>query len=372
MKSATPGHPSPLQEEIHRQVSLQPQGLSFEEFMGIALYHPKHGYYSRPRPIGKQGDFFTSVSTGPCFGELLARQIRQIQQAWSAPTPFSVIEQGAHAGTLARDILRVWPNLNYRIVEPLPCLRNLQLETLHGLLTNVRQVPHLHNLREPNAVFLCNELLDAFPVRRLHFTRQHWEEWRVVADGPSLRFASFPLEATGFEAPLWLPESAPEGFTLEVCPSLRPWLEDLTSAVGRAVALIIDYGLTREERFQPHRRDGTLRAYRRHQLVDQILDCPGELDLTWHIDFTSLLEAAEDLGWKVLGFTDQARFLTGVATPWLRSLEGQPDHPLLAQFKTLIHPSILGRSFRVLALSKDSDFLELDGFQFARPAPTFP
>lgn len=334
--------------------------------MRLALYHPCHGYYSRPRPIGKRGDFFTSVSVGPCFGQLLARQIRQICDAWDRPASFSVIEQGAHAGDLARDLLQAWPGLSYCLVEPLPPLRQLQHQTLHDLRADFRHVSQLEELREANAVFLCNELLDSFPIRRLHFLRKRWEEWRVVVEHNSLQMRSFPLELTGFELPDWVPSAVPEGFTLEVCPSLVPWLERLTAAVERGVAFILDYGLVREERFMPERRAGTLRAYRNHRPVTDPLELPGETDLTWHIDFTVLMEAARRLGWEVAGFTDQARFLTGVAAPWLRSLEGQADHPLLAQFRTLTHPGMMGRAFRVLALSKNAGALAMDGFQYQR------
>lgn len=355
-----------LFDEIQQQASHHSCGLSFEEFMGLSLYHPIYGYYSRPRPIGKQGDFFTSVSAGPCFGELLARQIRQIYDAWGAPASFCVIEQGAHSGVLARDILGAWPGLPYRLVEPMDCLREFQCQTLQDLQADIRQVSSLRNLRETNAVFLCNELLDSFPVRRLHFSGSRWEEWRVVADRNTLRLRSYPLDETGFCLPGWVPAKAPEGFTLEICPGLAAWLADLTCAIERGVAIVVDYGLTREERLDPSRRGGTLRAYRGHRLVEDPLERPGETDLTWHIDFTGLIETALELGWKVEGFTDQARFLTGVAVPWLRSLEGQADHPLLTQFNTLTHPAIMGRSFRVLALSRNAGPLKLDGFQFTQ------
>ena len=364
MNIAGPSPNTPVLQEIRRRASLEPVGLSFEQFMEIALYHPISGYYTQPRPIGKRGDFFTSVSVGPCFGELLTRQIRQIHELWNTPAPFCVIEQGAHSGELASDILRTWPDLPYRLVEPLPSLSTAQRETLHSLNANIRHVSSLRDLREENAVFVCNELLDAFPVRRLHFTGHCWEEWRVVAEQDSLQLRSFPLQDTGFELPGWIPASAPDGFTVEVCPTLRSWLADLTTATNRVIALIIDYGLTREERFSPERREGTLRAYQKHRLIPNPLESPGERDLTSHVDFTTLIEEARRLGWDVLGFTDQARFLTGVAAPWLHSLEGQADHPSLNQFKTLTHPSMMGRSFKVLALSRNTPLLKLDGFQF--------
>jgi len=364
-----PSHPpdaSTLADEIRHRIAQSPRGISFAEFMELALYHPDHGYYSRPQPIGQEGDFFTSVSVGPCFGFLLARQIRQIHEALGAPTTFSLVEQGAHSGQLTRDLLAAWPDLPCRLVEPLPLLREFQNQTLRDVQAEVRQVSRLTELQEPNAVFLGNELLDAFPVRRLHFTRGHWEEWRVCQEDGALEFRSLPIAETDLELPDWLPKTALDGFSVEVCPSLEDWVRELSTAIERGVALLIDYGLTRKERLAPERRMGTVRAYRDHQIVENPLERPGETDITCQVDFSGVIEHARAHGWEVVGFTDQARFLTGIAASWLRSLEGRPDHPLIAQFKTLTHPGIMGRDFKVLALAKNTGPLHLDGLQFTQ------
>ena len=80
--------------------------LTWAEIMRIALYEPGVGYYRQGvRRIGREGDFFTSVSAGPFFGRLLAEQARQVWVAMGRPVEFTLIEQGAHDGTLARDIL---------------------------------------------------------------------------------------------------------------------------------------------------------------------------------------------------------------------------------------------------------------------------
>ena len=47
--------------------------ISFARFMELALYCPLYGFYERERDIiGRGGDFYTSVSVGNLFGELLA------------------------------------------------------------------------------------------------------------------------------------------------------------------------------------------------------------------------------------------------------------------------------------------------------------
>src|SRR5215217_8061206 len=80
--------------------------ISFREFMDLALYQPEHGYYSSGRAaIGRGGDFYTSVSVGPVFGRLLARQFAELWDRLGNPAEFAIVEQGAHEGTFAADCL---------------------------------------------------------------------------------------------------------------------------------------------------------------------------------------------------------------------------------------------------------------------------
>ena len=91
---------SDIREEIARSGA-----VSFARFMELALYAPGCGYYERRREIGRRGDFFTSVSVGPVFGELLALQFAHwLEEIAPAPAPCQIVEAGAHDGRLALDI----------------------------------------------------------------------------------------------------------------------------------------------------------------------------------------------------------------------------------------------------------------------------
>src|SRR5215470_3565303 len=119
-----------IRGEIERQ---GPQ--SFAWFMQQALYHPEHGYYSSGRcAIGRTGDYFTNVSVGPLFGQLLAVQFFEIWERLGEMNEFVIVEQGAHDGEFARDVLDVvqkrrpkfFEALRYRILEPFPILKERQ------------------------------------------------------------------------------------------------------------------------------------------------------------------------------------------------------------------------------------------------------
>src|ERR1700757_3078862 len=102
MKLANPDLTRCIRDEIEKQGP-----ISFARFMRLALYHPEHGYYSSGRcAIGRKGDFFTNVSVGPLFGELLAAQFAEIWERLSKIDDFIIVEQGAHDGQFARDVLQ--------------------------------------------------------------------------------------------------------------------------------------------------------------------------------------------------------------------------------------------------------------------------
>lgn len=328
-------------------------GISFAEFMRLALYHEDHGYYARPRKIGRSGDFYTGVSVGPCFGMLLARKIAEIQQLLGGPADFAIIEQGAHDGQLAEDILNELP-ARYLIDEPNPNFREAQREKLGDRAEFWSGEP------VEAGVFLCNELVDAFPVHRVRFEAGAWRELRVFLDGDEFSERSDDLDLDP-ELLSLLPAEAAEGFQTEICPAASRWISQLGRYFERGVFLIIDYGLTAGEFFAPERREGVLRCFREHSATDNPFEAVGQTDITTQVNFSQLEAAAAAAGLDNLGLTDQSRFLTRIAADWLREIElaGGPPSPeqaaLLRQFQTLTHPGLMGRVFRALTLGKGAN-----------------
>jgi SAM-dependent MidA family methyltransferase len=376
----TPGHPSgpqdtPLFHLVFQRISESPEGsVPFSAWMDLALYHPEWGYYSRRgatpgfREVGRSGDFFTSVSVGETFGLLLAHRIaRAWETDFGRTLPFVLVEQGGHDGRLARDILtglreigtQLLEGLEYRLVEPRPALR----EVLEAGLTSdpadrLRIVDSLEAARAPAGLFLCNELLDAFPVELLVFTEGMWHERRVGWDAAT----AGPAWVTGPLRPEWtafaesLGTEFPEGYVTEICPAVDAWMKDAARLFDRGLWWIIDYGHERADYYLPQRSTGTLRCYRGHRAGENPFDHPGEQDLTAHVDFTRVEEAAGREGLARRLFTDQHHFLIDAGRPWLLSLEGKAPDPAAAkrlrQFQTLTHPSMMGQQFKVMELGR--------------------
>lgn len=346
---SAPASPTPLQALLTRRIAESPHGrMPFAKVMELALYHPEHGYYGRgPRRIGREGDFFTSVSVGPLFGRLLAQLARQEWERLGCPADFAIVEQGAHDGQLAADVLAALdiPGCRYCIVEPRPEWQQAQRQRLGDRaewVESISQAP-------ADAIFLCNELPDAFPVHLVQWNGDSWEECHVDA---SLEWALAPLSSPELAAEVArLPRDLAVGHRMEIGLAALRWVRELAASPVRGAVFIADYGLDAEE--FATRPDGTLRRYHRHQTDDHLLADLGESDLTCHVHFTRLIEEAASHGLEVRDYDLQGRYLTRLAAPWLKSLDGRGlDAATLRQFQSLTHPAIMGRSFRCLVLER--------------------
>lgn len=361
-------------EDLIRGEIRQRGAISFARFMAMSLYSPKTGYYeTHARTIGRRGDYFTSVSVGEVFGQLLAHQVLEWADACvirgeGPDSGLVLVEAGAHDGRLALDILNHlarqapdhYARLQYRIIEPSESRRDWQLKTLEPHASRIVHVPDLDALTPFRGVFLSNELLDAFPVHRLRWNRANavWEElgvteaageWSWVAlDRPSFD-VDVAMSEAGFHFPPELLAVLPDGYVLELNPSAADWWGRLMSRVERGFGLMIDYGLEADEWVHPGRLQGTARAYADHRVSDNLLASPGRQDLTAHVNLTAIERAGAAAGAATAVLCRQSEFLTRIVQSLEKSEQGPAwNAAQLRQFQTLVHPSHLGYSFRVL------------------------
>ena len=360
--------------------------LPFARFMELALYCPYCGYYETKVDIGRRGDFYTIVSAGELFGQLLAfRFSGWLEEMRSAESGVRIVEAGAHNGQLAKDILawlqlkrpKLFEQITYSIIEPSARRQERQRETLKRFanvlwFANFQSMASstLHSaLRTPhlNGVIFSNELLDAFPVHRFDWDAKEkkWFEWGVAVDGDKIVWTKIQnphsaLRTQQLELPssiLHLPPSLlavlPDGYTIETSPAAEDWWRNAAGILERGWLMTLDYGLTADELFSPARPRGTLRAYFRHRISDDVLANPGEQDITAHVNFSAIQNAGEDCGLKTEYFGSQAKFLTEIlaAADKTKSL-GDWGAKQTRQFQTLTHPEHLGRAFRVLVQSR--------------------
>jgi SAM-dependent MidA family methyltransferase len=375
--------------EIIRCEAAQRGVLSFARFMELALYCPVHGYYETKKDNpGWHGDFYTSVSVGELFGQLLAFQFAEWleEQVHSPQSTVHIVEAGAHDGQLARDILawlrsnrpELLDQIEYWIVEPSSRRQEWQGETLREFAPRVRWFAGFHSLLQERTchsspatchpplrgVIFSNELLDAMPVHRFGWdaAKKTWFEWGVTVDDEQFAWAKIQPSAFSLQ-PSALESVLPDGYTIETCPAAESWWREAANVLGHGKLLTIDYGFTADELFSPSRPRGTLRAYFRHHASDDLLANVGEQDLTAHVNFSAIQAAGESVGLKTESFQTQSQFLTrilakaskdnslGKLVASKRSEDGWTSAQS-RQFQTLTHPEHLGRAFRVLVQSR--------------------
>jgi SAM-dependent MidA family methyltransferase len=378
----------PVLIELIRE-SVRTRGpASFAWFMEQALYHPEHGYYSSGRcAIGRAGDYFTSVSVGPLFGELLAAQFEEMWEALGRPADFTIVEQGGHQGEFATDALAAarkkapefFSALRYRIIEPFPVLRERQTKALSSFETKVEWRDSLESLEPFVGVHFSNELLDALPVHlicsrglaagvaaELHETP--WGERLVDLQNDEFVFVERPISSPMLRARLPRLPSRPAGYATEANLAALELIEAISRRLDRGFVLAVDYGYSRNEYYAASRGDGTLQCRMRHRILGSPFEEIGHADITTHVDWTSVADRALDCGFAVAGFTDQHHFLTGIISELLRDEFEEKTAPATRRaLQTLLHPDFLGVSFQYLGLARNiAPEVQLSGFRFAR------
>jgi SAM-dependent MidA family methyltransferase len=369
-----PHAPTSLADALRAEIA-RCGAIPFRDFMERALYDPAHGYYgSGHAQVGRGGDYFTNVSVGPLFGQLLARQFEEMWLRLDAPPAFTIVEQGAHRGDFALDVLGGAPLLSpafhhairYVIVEPFPQAQAAQRRTLGTFATGVSWVSSLAELPSFTGVHFSNELPDAFPVHRVVWRGNEWLERAVDFSDTRFVFVDAPLSNSALRLALARLPAVPPGYETEINLAAPVWIADVAARLDRGYLLAIDYGYPGAEYYRPERSSGTLSAYANHRREPDPLSRPGEIDLTTHVDFTSLAEAAGTAGLDLAGFTDQHHFMVGLGR--LHFTGSSTSAPEIRAFKTLMHPNLMGRSFHAIGFAKGVGGAPLIGFQYGGDA----
>jgi SAM-dependent MidA family methyltransferase len=358
----------PLIELIRREIV--PNGiLSFARFMELALYCPVYGYYETKKDNpGRRGDFFTSVNVGELFGQLLAFQFAEWLEAEvrNQKSEVRIVETGAHNGTLAKDILnglqlsrpKLFEQIGYGIIEPSVRRQAWQREKLDKYAPQVEWFAGFEELKSRtknsklNGVIFSNELLDAMPVHRFGWdaAAKKWFEWGVALEGEKFVFAKIQTPDARPQTPdPALCEVLPDGYTVEISPAAQNWWREAAGVLEQGRLLTMDYGLSADELFSPSRPHGTLRAYFRQHVADDILANPGEQDITAHVNFSAIQAVGESAGLTTESFLTQSQFLTRILDKAAKDKSfGEWNISRTRQFQTLTHPEHLGRTFRTL------------------------
>jgi SAM-dependent MidA family methyltransferase len=344
--------------------------MPFARFMELCLYHPGHGYYARGLGGGGGRDYVTSSGIHRAYGALLARQAAEMWRLLGAPERFRFVEFGPGEGRFARDVLDASranapfaAALEYVLVETSPALVERQQRLNAATGTGAAAAPprvawktleELEREADRSGGFagclFANEVLDAFPVHRVTSGDEGLREVHVDFENGAFRTTLRPLSTPDLGDYLRHHSIAPEpGQIADVAPAAARFVGRAARLLSRGWFVIVDYGDEAADLFHPARRRGSLRAFHRHRLVDDLLARPGEQDLTAHVDFTAVRRAAAEAGCEAAATVSQAHFLLALGA--LEDFEAQ-DLAAREALKEIVLPDRMGGAFRVLVLRR--------------------
>ena len=346
-----------LRQLIVQEIERAGGWLSFRRYMELALYAPGLGYYmAGARRLGPDGDFVTAPEISRLFGLTLTRQLEQLSTLGLG----EILEIGAGSGALAADILLGLERAScvpsrYLILELSPDLRDRSRDTLAARAPHLlERVAWLNRLPPAfTGTVIGNEVLDAMPVHLFERGDHGVVELGVSLEGGAFSWSERVTEDSGRVDADCFPAS---GYRSEVQLVARAFTRSVAASLTRGVILFIDYGFPRREYYHPQRVEGTLMCHYRHRAHGDPFFLPGLQDITSHIDFSGIANAAKDAGLDLLGYTNQAQFLVNCGITDVLG-ETSPEDvaayaPLAAQAQKLLSPAEMGEIFKVIALGK--------------------
>lgn len=362
-------HSHALQTLIRDMIHAAGGWIPFEQFMNLALYAPGLGYYSSgATKLGSAGDFVTAPEISSLFGRTLAQQVLQISRQIKHA---DILEFGAGSGKLALDLLLELEKSDalpgkYFILEVSAELRQRQQTLFANKAPHlVQAIEWLEQLPAPfTGTILANEVLDAMPVHIVTWRNNELFERGVTWENHQFAWQDRPINNAELKhiASQLTPQINPDNhlvfsYVSEINLTAGHFMRSLTNLLQQGVILLIDYGFGLSEYYHPQRNQGTLMCHYRHHAHDDPFYLPGLQDITSHVDFSAVTQAAGDSGLALLGYTTQAYFLincgiTGILaqTP---AEETSSFLPQSSQLQKLISPAEMGELFKVIAFGKD-------------------
>ena len=388
-----------LRQKIEQEI-YENGPIPFSRYMELCLYHSELGYYARQAgQFGKAGDFYTSSDVHAVFGRLLARQFEQMWHALGSPPIIRILELGPGRGLVPQDVLdwsekkfpEFFASLQYQLCESSPALQERLKQTLarhfesgkcalvETGLARSQNIPSAssHETRQASSlrpeiplIVYANEFFDALPVEVISGTGKLQV---IVQDEKFVETWTTPnLEELKYLDRYSVHPEAEE--RVEVPLIAQDYVQIATQSVESGFLIVIDYGYTRQELLAGRHR-GTIMTYRQHSASPNPYQAPGEQDITAHVNFTALADAAEHSGMKVEKLLTQSQFLMGIGegNQFSDAFEEcklpQERAKVALQLKHLVTPAGIGETFQVLLGSKGvtADAVnQLSGLRFGR------
>ncbi len=334
---------------------------SFSAYMQEWLYSAE-GYYAKMPVIGKDGDFYTSVSSSMFFGGSIANHLLQVLDGGFLSPKTSVVEIGAHRGYLLADMIQfiftlrpeLLGTLSFYVVEPLENVRLTQQEyflSSFGDKLEIHIVESLDDVQADEAYIVANELFDAFACEIIY------QDKMLYIDKDKALFDSMDEQTRKLASKYSIEKG-----------ELPLGLDEFASALGKNFSkynfVIFDYG-----EFES-RGDFSLRVYKSHKVYpffeltsfasdkDRFAEFFANADITYDVNFSIVKQVFEKYGASMEKYSTQMFALNDFGIASLleilyKNVDEQTYKLEANKAKRLLLPEYFGERFKCCEFKKE-------------------
>jgi len=288
--------------------------ISFHDWMKAALYDPEGGYYQRADRArwGREGDYRTSPERSELFAATFAHYFVELSEE------LTIVECGAGDGSFAAGVLSTlgeqapssFARTRYVVYDVSDDALSRSRERLAEFGDRVEFYSDWNQVSVQRGIYFANELLDAFPVHRVLKSEEGLSEFYVTIDSSGdFGWTTGPL-STPRLAEFCKAYELAAGQVIEINLAIDDWLSQVAAKLEHGYVISVDYGAEAVDLYDHLQRpEGTLRGFASHSFVDDLLSKPGEYDLTSSVNWTQVKATSEKLGFEVVEFASQDKFL---------------------------------------------------------------
>ena len=339
------------------------KSIPLDQFINIALYDKKFGYYMKKNPFGKKGDFITSPMVSNLFGEMLAIWCVAFWENLGKPSKIIVVELGPGDGTLCSDLLKTfkqfknfYDSLEINLLEISDKLKLIQKAKINN--KKVKWIKKMEELNCGPIIFLGNEFFDALPVKQIFIKKKLFFEKYVTLSSDSKKIKFLHKKANvNLVKDIQKLNLISVGNTIEYPIEAIKFLKEITKKINKfdGCLLAFDYGYT------VRKNQNTLQSIKRHRHVDLFYK-PGHSDITSHLNFKLFYEVLKKNNLNVKKVINQNEFLKKMgilerANILSQKMTFKTKANMFFRLKRLLDSKEMGELFKVLfAQKKNKNF----------------
>jgi len=339
---------------------LKKKSIPLNEFMDIALYDKKFGYYMKKNPFGEKGDYITSPLVSVLFGEMIAIWCVAFWESLGKPKKIFIVELGPGDASLSKDLLNTFKNfksfykcLEIRLLEKSKNLKSIQKKNIKN--KKVKWIKKINEIKFGPIIFLGNEFFDALPIKQFYINKKiALEKYVSLSENNQKLEFSYKKAKKGIVQNMRKLDLISQGNIVEYPLDSIKYLELISKNINNygGCLLCFDYGYIKKK------NKNTLQSVKKHK-YQNILSNPGNADITSHINYNLFIKILKKNNLKVEKIVNQSEFFykLGIierANIVSKQMNFKKKADLFYRLQKLLHNNEMGSLFKVLFAHKDN------------------